>query len=196
MGPIDAAASIFPLLAAVAPLVAGVWLLRESWRLRPRAGSARILAGWTLIVLGFALFARLEGAEMGTTYALLALSLAGYAVVTASLELRNARTRDTRSLAAEPEERPTNWPRAIAKSLLAIVLAGIAAIGVGVAFAVAMPLGTPDRIVIGGVLVPVLWGAGMAWTLADAKLLRATIVLVAVSAISYGIAFLPKVFAS
>jgi hypothetical protein len=133
---------------------------------------------------------------MGTTYALLALSLAGYALVTASIEFRNTRARDTRSLAAEPEERPTNWPRAIAKSLLAIVLAGIAAIGIGVAFAVAMPLGTHDRVVIGGVLVPVLWGAGMAWTLADAKLLRATIFLVAISAVSYGIAFLPKVLPS
>ena len=196
MASIDAATGIVPHLAAVALMVAGVWLLRESWRSRPRAGSARLLAGWAFIASGFAVLAWTEGAEMGTTYALLALSLAGYAVVTASLELRNARTRDTRSLAAEPEERPTNWPRAIAKSLLAIVLAGIAAIGVGVAFAIAMPIGTHDRIVIGGLLVPVLWGAGMAWTLADAKLLRATIVLATISAIGYGIAFLPKVFAS
>ena len=48
---------------------------------------------------------------------------------------------------------------------------------------------------LGGILVPVLWGAGMAWTLSDAKLLRATIVLVSLSIVSYGIAFLPKVLA-
>jgi hypothetical protein len=96
----------------------------------------------------------------------------------------------------EPEERATNWRRGIAKSLLAIVLAGIASIGVGVAIAVAMPLAVYDRIMLGGILVPVLWGGGMAWTLSDAKLLRATIVLVAVSLVSYAIAFLPKVVAS
>jgi hypothetical protein len=177
-------------------MFAGVWLLRESWRLRPRAAPSRMIAGWTLIMLGLAIFAWLEGAETGTTDALLALSLAGYAAVVASLERRTMRQRDTHSLAPEPEERPTNWPRAIAKSLLAIVLAGIAAIGIGVAFAIAMPIGTHDRIVIGGVLVPVLWGAGMAWTLADAKLVRATILLVAISAVSYAIAFLPKALPS
>jgi hypothetical protein len=56
-----------------------------------------------------------------------------------------------------------------------------------------MPMGTHDRIVIGGVLVPILWGAGMAWTLSDANLARAMILLVIVTAVSYGAAFLPKV---
>ena len=55
-----------------------------------------------------------------------------------------------------------------------------------------MPIGAHDRIVVGGLLVPILWGAGMAWTLSDAKLLRATLVLGSVSAVGYGIAFLPK----
>ena len=40
-------------------------------------------------------------------------------------------------------------------------------------------MATHDRIVIGGILVPVLWGGGMAWTLSDAKLLRATLLLLA-----------------
>ena len=52
-----------------------------------------------------------------------------------------------------------------------------------------------DRIMIGGILVPVLWGAGMAWTLCDAKLIRAFFVLVGVSAVAYAAAFLPKVIA-
>jgi hypothetical protein len=55
-------------------------------------------------------------------------------------------------------------------------------------------MGAHDRIVVGGLLVPILWGAGMAWTLSDAKLLRATLVLGSVSVIGYGIAFLPKAF--
>jgi hypothetical protein len=56
-----------------------------------------------------------------------------------------------------------------------------------------MPMPVHDRIVIGGLLVPVLWGGGMAWTLSDARLLRATIVLIAAASLGYGVVFLPKV---
>ena len=56
------------------------------------------------------------------------------------MELRSAPAACRARLALEPEDRPTNWRRGIAKSLLAIVLAGVAAIGIGVAFAVAMPM--------------------------------------------------------
>ena len=98
-----------------------------------------------------------------------------------------------RDVALEPEERATNWRRGAAKALLAIVLSGVASIGIGVTFAIYMPMATHDRIVIGGILVPVLWGGGMAWTLSDAKLLRATLLLLAISAACYGMAFLPKV---
>ena len=42
--------------------------------------------------------------------------------------------------------------------------------------------------------MPVLWGGGMAWTLSDAKLLRRNrSCSLAMSALGYGIAFLPKV---
>jgi hypothetical protein len=151
------------------------------------------LAGWLLVGAGLAGYGYTWGAESGTAYGLLALSTAAYLVVASGLELRVARARPGREVALEPEDRPTNWPRAIAKSFLAIVLAGIAAVGIGVAFAIAMPLVPTDRIVLGGLMVPALWGAGMAWTLSDAKLLRATLLLVAISALAYAIAFLPKV---
>lgn len=173
-------------------MIGGIALLSASWRKRHGFKAHFRLGGWLLIAASFGLFGMAWSAEVGTTYALLAFSLAGYCFVAAGIELRQART--PREAALEPVERPVNWPRGIAKSLLAIVLSGIASIGVGVAFALSMPMAIHDRIVIGGLLVPVLWGAGMAWTLSDAKLLRATIVLVSVSAISYGIAFLPKVF--
>jgi hypothetical protein len=171
----------------------GIALLRQSWAKRGAAGSRLTLAGWAIVLTGLIAFGTAWGGEVGTAYALLAFGLAGYAIVAAGIELRTSPVRAPREIALEPEERPTNWPRAIAKSLLAIVLAGAASIGVGVAFAIHMPMATHDRIVIGGVLVPVLWGAGMAWTLCDANLARAMILLVIVTAVSYGAAFLPKV---
>lgn len=181
-------------LIGAALLTGGIALLSASWRKRSGAKAHLLLGGWLLVGAGLFVFGRVWGAEVGTTHGLLAFSLIAYAVVAAGAELRRAQPRTPREPALEPEERPTSWRRGTAKSLLAIVLAGIAAIGLGVAFAVAMPMAPHDRIVIGGLLVPVLWGGGMAWTLSDAKLLRAAIVLTSVSAVGYGIAFLPKVF--
>jgi hypothetical protein len=189
-------------LAGPALLVGGVALLSASWRKRAGTKAHLRIGGWLLILAGMVLFARAWGPELGSAYALLALSLAAYGIaaagverrdVAAGVERRDAPARVARELALEPEERPTNWRRGIAKSLLAIVLAGVAAIGIGVAFAVAMPMPAHDRIIVGGILVPVLWGGGMAWTLSDARLLRATVLLLVVSAVSYAIAFLPKV---
>ena len=178
---------------AIAVLVAGVALLSASWRRRDGGTAHLLLGGWLLIVAGLVVLGWMWGGELGTTYGLLAFSLAGYGAVAAGAERRRKNARAPRELALEPEERQTNWPRGVGKAMLAIVLAGIASLGLGIAFAVAMPIPVHDRIVIGGLLVPVLWGGGMAWTLSDARLLRATIVLISAACLGYGVAFLPKV---
>lgn len=180
-------------IAGTLLILIGVAGLALSWRRRREFKVHLLLVGWLSIAGGFAVYVRVWGAEVGIAYGCMALAIAAYAVIAAGIQLRSASARAPREVALEPEERPTSWRRGIAKSLLAIVLSGIASIGIGVAIAVSMPMATVDRIMLGGILVPVLWGGGMAWTLSDAKLLRATIVLLSVSAISYGIAFLPKV---
>lgn len=189
-------AALFWNALAVAVMATGVRLLRQAWRRSGGRDWLRVAGGWGLIVLSFAVMSRPASLEVASAYGLMLLSVIAYAIIFATREVRTRFDRASASLAPEPEQRRTNWTRATMKSLLAIVLAGVAAIGVGVAFAVAMPLATHDRVVIGGVLVPLLWGGGMAWTLADAKLLRATLILLAISAVSYGIAFLPKVLGS
>jgi hypothetical protein len=173
-------------------LVAGVVMLRKRWLARRASGLIFLVSGWIAVLAGFFVLSHGWGAEMGVTYAFGALSLAAYALIAATFERRVDKQRAPRE-ALDPEERPTNWRRGVGKSLLAIVLAGVASIGVGVALAIYLPLPPPDRAVIGGLLVPVLWGAGMAWTLCDPRLVRATIILLTVSALGYGIAFLPKV---
>lgn len=179
-------------LVGTALMLTGVMALRATWLKRQGGNRCFILLGWLLVTAGFVLLSHVWGGEMGITYGLMLLSVVAYIVVASGTEFRTSVRREPRDVVLEPDERPTNWSRAIAKSLLAIVLAGIASIGVGIAFAVAMPIATHDRMVIGGLLVPILWGGGMAWTLCDAKLVRATLVLLTVSAIGYGIAFLPK----
>lgn len=181
--------------AGVLLFVCGVALLRLSWLGKRPGNVPYLISGWMLIAGAFWAFFRAWDVEVGVAYGLIVLALAAYGIIILRREIRVPKVQRAREAALEPEERPTNWPRAIAKALLSIVLAGIAAIGVGVAFAVAMPLATHDRIVVGGLLVPVLWGAGMAWTLSDSKLLRATLLLVGISAVGYAVAFLPKVLA-
>lgn len=177
-------------------LLSALLLLRMSWARRNRDWHIATIAGWLLAAAGIASYASVWGGEVGTALALALFSALAYVVVAAGLELREEKQRPDRDMSLEPEDRATNWLRAIARSLLAFVLAGVASVGVGVAFAVAMPIAPTDRIVIGGILVPMLWGAGMAWTLSDAKLRRASLLLSLVSAAAYGVAFLPKVLAS
>ncbi len=180
-------------LPALILMGVGLFLLRASWLSERGPRLPLVIGGWLLLAVSFMVLMRDMGGEVALVYGLLALAVMAYAAVAMTVEVRGRRFPMMASVALEPEVRRSGWRRAIAKSLLAIALAGAAAIGVGVAFAVAVPLGAQDRIIIGGVLVPVLWGGGMAWTLADAKLARATIILLGVSAVSYGIAFLPKV---
>lgn len=175
-------------------LTAGVIMLRKRWLARRSSGLGYLIGGWLAVLAGFAVLAHAWGTEMGTTYALGALSVAAYALIGMTHERRISKQRGPRESAFDPEERPTNWRRGVAKSLLAIVLSGVAAIGVGVAIAIYLPMPPADRAVIGGLIVPILWGGGMAWTLCDPRLVRATIILLSVSALGYGIAFLPKVF--
>jgi hypothetical protein len=154
------------------------------------------IAGALLMVAGLVMLHQrwLARGANGVGYlALGAISLAAYALIATTHERRIDKRREPREATLDPEERPTNWRRGIGKALLAIVLAGIASIGVGVALAIYLPMPPADRAVIGGLLVPILWGGGMAWTLCDPRLVRATIILLAVSALGYGVAFLPKV---
>jgi hypothetical protein len=169
----------------------GLVLLRLAWRQRGRRPEA-VLGGWLMIASGFLALCVHSGAELGIAYATMALSIFSYLVIAATFERRASRNVSATDRALEPEVRRVNLPRAVVKSLLAIVLAGVTSVGFGVAFAVSMPLDPPDRIMIGGLLVPLLWGGGMAWTLSDPKLLRATALLTLLSVTSYALAFLPK----
>lgn len=191
---VDSLAHVLVLASAGSLLMAaGAVLLRKRWLARGAGGVGFLIGGWLAVLAGLYAFVAASGAELGTTYALGALSVAAYAVIGATFERRESKRREPREAAFDPEERPTNWRRGTGKAVLAIVLAGIASIGVGVAFAVQAPLSPQDRAVVGGLLVPILWGGGMAWTLCDPRLVRATIILLTVSALGYGIAFLPKV---
>jgi len=61
---------------------------------------------------------------------------------------------------------------------------------VGIAYAALVPGEQQTRLVVGGLIVPVIWGGAMAWTLADNRILRATAVLVGVAVAGFTAAVL------
>ena len=101
------------------------------------------------------------------------------------VQIRDPKGRAPRELALEPSDRASRAWRGWLRALLAGPIGGIAAMGVGLAYTVWVPGEPQTRMVIGGLLVPVLWAGGMAWTLSDDKILRATAVLVGVAVVTF-----------
>lgn len=172
-----------------APLLAGgvgaAWLLRRAWCDRTAMRPFWIAAGWGAIGALMIIPAFILGGARGPFIALTLTSVAAVAVVAKGVQVRVARERAERSLAPEPSDRVSKAWRGWLRGFLAGPLGMIAAMGVAIAFAAYCPGAAQTRLVIGGLMVPVLWGGAMAWTLADDKILRATAVLVGVTLITF-----------
>lgn len=180
------------LIEALVLIVAagGALLLRRSWR---SAAHKRpwLLGGWIVLLLTLLMPAWILGAMRGPFIAVTLASVAALGVVAANVSVKTARSRNNiNSLAPEPLERPSSWWRGLLRWSLAGPVGMIAAIAVGIAYAVWVPGAPQTRLVIGGLLVPVLWGGAMAWTLADNRILRATAVLVGVAVAGFGLSIL------
>jgi hypothetical protein len=172
---------------AAAGLVAAL-LLRSAWSVRTPARVWLILGGWLVVAGAGAVSVPLLGAARGVFIATMIVSVLGLAVVAANIRTRPAREAPDKTIALEPSDRASRAWRGWLRALLAGPIGGIAAIGVAVAWTVWLPTDAQTRIVTGGLLAPVLWGAGMAWTLSDDKILRATAVLVGVSVVTFALA--------
>lgn len=159
--------------------------LRLAWRSGGKRRPWLIALGWILAAVALAGGIVMEGGAPGTFLALALISLAVLALVAAGLKVRDVKSKAPRELALEPSDRASKAWRGWLRGLLAGPIGGIAALGVGLAFVVWVPGAPQTRMVLGGMLVPVLWAAGMAWTLSDDKILRATAVLTGVAAVTF-----------
>lgn len=160
-------------------------MLRRAWRTRSAARPWLIAGAWPLVVAAIVATGPVLGPARGPFIALAILPLAVLALVASGVQVRNPKSRPPREAALEPSERASRAWRGWLRALLAGPIGGIAAMGVGLAWVVWTPGAPQTRMVIGGLLVPVLWGGAMAWTLADDKILRATAVLVGVAAVTF-----------
>lgn len=178
-----------PLIPALLTLVGagtGTWMLRKSWESKDRANRGWVIGGWLLIAASFIRPVWALGSVRGFFIALALVPVAALGVVAASYTVRQAKARAAReSLAPEPSDRATTKGRETLRWLLAGPIGMIAAMGVGIAYAALVPGEPQTRLVVGGLIVPVAWGACMAWTLADNRILRATAVLTGVALVSF-----------
>lgn len=175
----------------------GAWALRRAWRARAGEGAGYRALGWAAILLTLIWPAFLLGPARGPFVALAMISTAALAVVANGATVRTARSaRPARmaqgkdSLAPEPLDRPTTRWRSLLRWLLAGPIGMIAAMAVGICYAVWVPGEPQTRLLIGGLIVPVAWGGAMAWTLADNRIIRATAVLVGTTLAGFGLAIL------
>jgi hypothetical protein len=176
---------------AFAPVALGAGLmLRAAWRGASPARPWLIAGAWAVLAASLVAGAVLLGGARGPAIVLALASVVALTLIAAGVELRDAKRKAPRELALEPSDRRRIAWRGWLRGVLAGPLAGIAALGCGLAVAICAPGAVQSRMVIGGLMVPFLWAAGMAWTLSDDKILRATGVLVGVSVVTLGAAFL------
>lgn len=184
-----------PLLAAIAAMLVGggtgVWMLRRAWSLKADKAPWR-RGGLALLIATIVWPAWLLGEARGPFIALSLLPVAALAVVARGYARRAARAQRAgrESLAPEPAERPSTTWRGVLRWLLAGPIGMIAAMAIGICYAVWAPGAAQTRLVIGGLIVPVAWGGAMAWTLADSRILRATAVLAGTAILGFGAAIL------
>ena len=176
---------------ALSPLpLAGAVLLKRAWD-RPSLERPWLIAGgWALLAIAVAASVPLMGAARGPFAMVTLASMVVLALVAAGVERRNAKKKAARELAPEPSDRKRVVWRGWLRGFLAGPLAGVAAMGCGLAVAICAPGQIQSRMVIGGLMVPFLWAGGMAWTLSDDKILRALAVLVGVTVAGFGAVFL------
>jgi hypothetical protein len=182
----DSPMTITDMIALAAFAVGGAlsaWLLRQAWQRRSGA-LACMCAAWLILFIVLAAAAVVMGSARGPFAAAMVATVAAMAVIATGIKMRPAREAAER-LALEPSERPSRIWRGVLRALLAGPIGGIAAMGVAIAWTVWLPADPQTRIVTGGLLQPVLWGAGMAWTLSDDKILRATAVLLGVAIVTF-----------
>lgn len=176
--------------ALLAAATLGVWLLRRAWGERTARRPWWIAGGWLVIAAVLVVPAFLLGGAQGPFVASTLISVAAFGLVAGAMQVRTSRARGERSLAPEPSDRPSRAWRGWLRAALAGPIGMVAAMGVAVAYVTLVPGAPQTRIVVGGLLIPLLWGGAMAWTLADDKILRATAVLVGVSIVTFAAAAL------
>lgn len=180
------------LLVALALTAAGglaAFLLRRAWNDRSASRAWLIVTGWAVLAIALVAGSPALGTARGIFIASTVISVAALAFIATGIQVRPSRVAmDKSSIALEPSDRPSRAWRGVLRFMLAGPIGMIAAMGVGIMWTVYLPSDPQTRIVSSGLIIPVVWGALMAWTLSDDKIIRATAVLVGVAIVTFSAA--------
>lgn len=169
--------------------LSAAFLLRRAWSDRNASRAWLIVGAWLVLAVTLIAGSPALGTARGIFIAGTLISVAALVVVATGIQIRPARAAlDKASIALEPSDRPSRAWRGVLRFLLAGPIGGLAAMGVGILWTVYLPSDPQTRIVSSGLIIPVVWGALMAWTLSDDRILRATAVLVGVAVVTFSAA--------
>jgi hypothetical protein len=151
--------------------LAGVFCLYGSWRRLSFFYPVARYIGWLLLLVACIAWIVSSNIELGISYAMLAITVCAWLLVILNYELRTGKQKDL----IETElvlPRGATLLRHASMFLLAILLAGITAACLSTAFISMLPWQLGNALVLAMLLMPVLWGAGAWWALADPQLAR------------------------
>lgn len=165
----------------------GVYILHRAWtRQIAKFRGAAICGAWLFVGFAIYLWSLAHGAEFGVCYALIALALQSWTLITFTRDKRRKSIREpnlkTRPLAL------TNGFRALpAQALLfisAVPLAGVSAMLFTVVTTMLLPWDKVNLIALGIYAMPVVWGAAAYWAIADSNRWRPALTFILVSVIA------------
>jgi hypothetical protein len=179
------------LLLAFAVSGAAMTTIYVSWRHSYQWTRLTGVAGWLLIGLSAVWWIRVGGAEFGVAYAAMAAAFGAWGVVVAlGREARRPEERRPQPRVARESPGRASTLHTLARTFVALPLAGTASLLAAVAGASGMPWGTVNRYVFAIFVAPIIWGVFAMWVGMTERLQRAALVLAGVSGACAALLFL------
>ena len=151
------------MLLSIASIVSGTGLLFLNWKGK-LPGTPAKLVGWLLLLVAAYLSILSWGPEFGTAYWL--CFIACTAGVFVALEAEPWVPKATQARAAIQFASPPQWLKQFLLFLFIFFVGGLASMNLAILISLWLPGELVDRMAIGVILTPILWGAAMYWTTA------------------------------
>jgi len=157
-------------LAVLISLV-GTGILFFFWRRKYPLHGVAIISGWALLLASSVFWVASTGVEFGVVFSLIMPSLYAWVFIVAFSEVKSTgRSRPKPYQVLRPSY--TQFLRNGGLLLLVIVLLAISSTFITLALTSALPIQEIDRLAVGALLLPVVWGGAIVWVLIDGRKFR------------------------
>lgn len=174
-------------ILAITTSLVPVALLRWAWRNTAWYRRALVVSAWLILLAGFWPWAIVSGAEFGSSYHLILLSLSAWLHVASKAERKPPNSKA--GAAKSAQRAPQGIAKKTALLLLAGPIAGSASCIVMLTLCQWLPTNQVNQLVVTGISFPLLWAGLAVWICANPRLLYQSTALVLPSLASLGILF-------